>query len=91
MKDAEKLTVREIFDQVIDGRRPELPSKKLLCPSSLRGLAESCWDADPEKRPSFEQIIAELNKDVIIDCAVFTSKVRSKTGRKREQGRTGQS
>jgi hypothetical protein len=65
-----------VFALVINGGRPVLPEKKMLCPTSLRGLCQQCWDQDPAKRPSFEQIIVTLNTQVLVDCAVFSSKGR---------------
>jgi hypothetical protein len=37
---------------------------------------ERCWDADPEKRPTFEGIINEMNANIVVDCAVFSGKGR---------------
>ena len=53
-----------------------LPEKKILCPSSLRSLCEKCWDQDPAQRPTFEQIIALLDTQVLVDTAIFSSKGR---------------
>jgi len=49
---------------------------KLQCPGSLRALCEKCWAAAPDARPEFEQILKTLNSDVLIDCAVFSGKVK---------------
>lgn len=37
----------------IQNKRPIIPSN---VPQSLKKLIESCWDKEPERRPSFEQI-----------------------------------
>lgn len=37
--------------------RPTLPKKT---PEVFARLAKRCWDRDPEKRPSFKDIIKEL-------------------------------
>ena len=50
--------------------RPELPEDNFLCPKSLKKLAESCWDADPEKRPSFDRILQKFD-EILIDCSIF--------------------
>merc|ERR1712146_202464 len=49
----------EFLSQVSEGVvRPELgPSSKMVS-----GLCSRCWDADPQKRPSFEVILAELKE-----------------------------
>jgi len=46
--------------------RPPIPPETT---PSLKALIESCWDADPSKRPSFKEIINSLDT-VIIDCAI---------------------
>jgi serine/threonine protein kinase len=46
--------------------RPEIPEDT---EPSLRTLIEQCWAPDPNKRPSFKQIISHLD-NVIIDVAV---------------------
>ncbi|OHS94657.1 TKL family protein kinase [Tritrichomonas foetus] len=44
----------EIFKLVQEGRRPELPENILGTP--LAELIEKCWEQDPSKRPTFDQI-----------------------------------
>jgi len=46
--------------------RPQIPAD---CVPSLRALMESCWSPDPCKRPSFKEIIEQLD-NVVIDCAI---------------------
>ncbi|CAO2179638.1 unnamed protein product [Urochloa humidicola] len=46
---------------VSQGLRPAVALPKFGVPSTLLSLIQSCWDPDPEKRPSFENIIDELN------------------------------
>lgn len=47
--------IAEIYDHVvIDGARPKIPSE---CPPQLAELIKKCWDSDPAKRPTFQQII----------------------------------
>ena len=45
---------------VVDGKRPTLPSSEDKCPTKLRELIEACWNADPSKRPTAEQIVRTL-------------------------------
>ncbi|EAY13731.1 TKL family protein kinase [Trichomonas vaginalis G3] len=44
----------DILPMVINGERPPIPSS---CPSGLAKLIKSCWDVDPNKRPSSAQIV----------------------------------
>lgn len=46
---------------VSQGLRPALALPKSGLPSTLLSLIQRSWDPDPEKRPSFEDIINELN------------------------------
>ncbi|OQR86071.1 hypothetical protein ACHHYP_11037 [Achlya hypogyna] len=40
---------------VMRGHRPAIPAS---CPAGLRNLIVRCWDAVPENRPSFREILA---------------------------------
>ncbi len=45
----------EVFQHVvIEDRRPLIP---LGCPVQLASLMQQCWHSDPDKRPSFQQIL----------------------------------
>lgn len=46
---------------VSEGLRPVLSGVETGAPKSLLSLIQKCWDADPQKRPSFDDIIAELD------------------------------
>lgn len=72
----DKGDVVAFFQAVLAGTRPELPAKKAQCPSSLRRLCETCWDAAPDKRPTFVNIISEFSRNVLVDCAIFDGKGR---------------
>lgn len=39
------------------GMRPPIPPK---CPAPLAKLMRACWDSDPNRRPSFEQLVQAL-------------------------------
>lgn len=56
----------QVFDAVLNGQRPEFDVH--IC-KAIRDLIERCWDQDPSKRPTFEQIVDELesNPDFITD------------------------
>ncbi|WIA33746.1 hypothetical protein OEZ86_006861 [Tetradesmus obliquus] len=41
------------------GLRPAFPD---FTPSEYRALAEACWQAEPERRPSFQEILATLQR-----------------------------
>lgn len=44
------------------GVRPGFPPRRSLPPmtQALRKLVEDCWAADPEARPSFEEVVGRL-------------------------------
>lgn len=46
---------------VSQGLRPALALPESGAPPTLLSLIQRCWDPDPEKRPSFQDIIDELN------------------------------
>ena len=46
------------YDQVVKGRRPELPPDM---DSGLNKLIAECWDTDPNLRPDFAEICARLD------------------------------
>lgn len=45
------------------GERPILPPSDSECPPYLRRLITTCWDKDPQKRPSFENIKSSLSSE----------------------------
>eukprot|EP00268_Persea_americana_P010984 TRINITY_DN14529_c0_g1_i7.p1 TRINITY_DN14529_c0_g1~~TRINITY_DN14529_c0_g1_i7.p1 ORF type:complete len:590 (-),score=113.63 TRINITY_DN14529_c0_g1_i7:1511-3280(-) len=45
---------------VSEGLRPILADPQSGAPSSLLSLIQRCWDANPQKRPSFDDIVEEL-------------------------------
>ncbi|KAG0597873.1 hypothetical protein M758_12G027100 [Ceratodon purpureus] len=51
------LSAHEVKTMVLAGERPQLPKK---CPTTLRYLIEACWRSNPEERPRFGDICAEL-------------------------------
>ncbi|XP_045804531.1 protein kinase and PP2C-like domain-containing protein [Trifolium pratense] len=46
---------------VSDGLRPVLASEELGIPSRLISMIQKCWDANPKSRPSFDDIVKELD------------------------------
>eukprot|EP01102_Stenamoeba_stenopodia_P012134 TRINITY_DN3792_c0_g1_i2.p1 TRINITY_DN3792_c0_g1~~TRINITY_DN3792_c0_g1_i2.p1 ORF type:complete len:732 (-),score=135.02 TRINITY_DN3792_c0_g1_i2:82-2277(-) len=48
-----------VLQSVIDNYRPPIPAD---CPSEYIKLLQQCWDGDPSKRPSFEKVMARLEK-----------------------------
>jgi hypothetical protein len=45
--------------EIISGLRPEIPES---LSADFRALIESCWHTDPEQRPSFTTIVAQLRE-----------------------------
>ncbi|BCU03103.1 serine/threonine protein kinase [Pandoravirus japonicus] len=43
---------------VLDGARPDIPTS---CPADLADLMTACWDADPDARPSMEDVVTRLD------------------------------
>lgn len=50
---------------VSDGLRPVLANPKSDVPSTLLSLIQRCWDGNSQNRPSFNDIVVEL--DMILD------------------------
>jgi serine/threonine protein kinase len=46
--------------EVVKGTRPPVPQD---CPTEVSQLMEKCWDADPNKRPSFKEILRYLENN----------------------------
>ncbi|KAJ1436016.1 Serine/threonine-protein kinase, active site [Sesbania bispinosa] len=46
---------------VSDGLRPVLAGEELGIPSRLLSMIQKCWDANPKSRPSFDDIVKELD------------------------------
>lgn len=46
---------------VSDGLRPALASLKSGVPARILSLIGRCWDGNPQNRPSFDEIVLELN------------------------------
>ncbi|KAK7278994.1 hypothetical protein RJT34_24035 [Clitoria ternatea] len=55
---------------VSDGLRPVLATKELGIPSRLLSMIQKCWDANPNHRPSFDDIVNEL--DFIMEQSELT-------------------
>ncbi|ERN16642.1 hypothetical protein AMTR_s00051p00099980 [Amborella trichopoda] len=45
---------------VTEGLRPSLASPESGAPSTMLSLIQVCWDSDPQKRPSFDDIVRKL-------------------------------
>ncbi|KAE9590169.1 hypothetical protein Lal_00027892 [Lupinus albus] len=46
---------------VSDGLRPALATEEFGIPSRLLSIIQKCWDENPENRPSFDDIVKELD------------------------------
>ncbi|KAK4784844.1 hypothetical protein SAY86_019212 [Trapa natans] len=67
---------------VSDGLRPALAGPELHVPNDLSALIKRCWDGNPHNRPSFHDIVLELDailvkmkrmKEEDISCKNFSS------------------
>jgi serine/threonine protein kinase len=58
-------TPKEVRRMVLGGERPQLPD---VCPERLRCLIEACWRSEPNERPRFGDICAELRD---LTCAHY--------------------
>lgn len=66
----DEINSTELYKLVSEGKRPELNNKEI--PDCYKELIEKCWSNDPEKRPSFAQIIEMMikNKDDFFDINI---------------------
>lgn len=53
-------TTNSIFNKVSQGIRPKFSEQ---IGDSYKNLIKKCWSQDPDKRPSFEEIVKELKED----------------------------
>lgn len=56
----------------VKGERPPIPNNSL---PSLKSLMEDLWDADPDKRPNFEEVNSRLN-EILAEAAIADPKAR---------------
>lgn len=64
-QDREKTVINKIIHQNL---RPTIPES---CPEEFANLIKSCWDVNPVKRPSFDQIVEQIN--IMIEQAPASS------------------
>ena len=57
-----------VIERVLSGYRMPLPEN---CPNSLYDIMYECWNADPEKRPTFVQLAQKIN-GVVLEPVVQT-------------------
>ncbi|MED6210526.1 hypothetical protein PIB30_064898 [Stylosanthes scabra] len=58
-------TEQRLTAAVNDGLRPSLATEELGIPARLLSMIQKCWDANPKSRPSFDDIVQEL--DLILE------------------------
>jgi hypothetical protein len=51
----------EIAKKIVEGKTLEIPS---LCPKEISKLIQSCWAFEPEQRPNFQYICAQLDNQI---------------------------
>ena len=55
----------------LEGYRPQLPAS---CPAKLAAVMKRCWDADPQKRPQFNDMIKEnVFSRLIVEAVISDS------------------
>jgi len=59
---------------VVDEERPDMPPD---CPTTLCNLIESCWQTDPQLRPSFARILEAS----LFDCIIIEELIKDRHGR----------
>lgn len=57
------MSVQEAYQQVSGGYRMPAPAK---CPDFLYQIMLNCWSADPDDRPDFRDLKAQLNKNLYV-------------------------
>ncbi|KAK8865515.1 hypothetical protein M9Y10_011071 [Tritrichomonas musculus] len=60
----QKMKQFELFRAVVKGERPNIPRS---VPSHYRHLLTECWEGDPEKRPTFKEIVDVLKSDIFVN------------------------
>ena len=64
----------EFYDAIVNkGERPNIDEQ---CPSVLRELMQSCWSGDRSDRPTFPEIIVELDR-AILQCECRDAKAQA--------------
>jgi hypothetical protein len=56
----------------VKGERPPIPGN---CLPSLKALLEDLWDADPDRRPNFDEVNARLD-EILVEAAISDAKGR---------------
>ena len=67
----------QILKAVLRGERPEVNKSDLInAPEDFLKLMQQCWQTDPKKRPTFENIVAALqeimkNEETVLSTAEY--------------------
>ncbi|VDO01867.1 unnamed protein product [Rodentolepis nana] len=76
MQPYEDLKTDEVKEAVLNGRRLPSPTKYgFECHSRIYSLMQSCWDVDPQKRPTFREIHANTRDSIINENMNYTNAV----------------
>lgn len=60
------LKVNEVKEAVLNGRRLQSPVKYgFECESGIYSVMQSCWDVNPDKRPTFKEIYEKTQESII--------------------------
>jgi hypothetical protein len=68
-------TNQECAEKVVAGYRLDKPKD---CPDDVYELMRACWDADPEKRPLFPEIVNRIDEMLAKRSIPVLSKLKGK-------------
>ncbi|KAL3861611.1 hypothetical protein ACJMK2_007636 [Sinanodonta woodiana] len=66
-------STKEVIEHVLSGGRPEIAGNAVILPQ-YKTLMQSCWDRDPENRPTFKQICVRM-KELLFQARSFQKSI----------------
>jgi len=74
-------SVSQIMNDCLDGKRPDFTATKYVFPPKIQLLIQDCWEQNPRKRPTMQQVhdrLREIYIELLLpptatpDCPAFT-------------------